>query len=188
MALVYSHKRLDNNQIFYVGIELDSDKKQIGKRPYKKQGKSKIWNNIVNKTDYIVEILLNNISNQEAVEVEKYLIKYYGRINLKTGTLANLTDGGEGITGFKHSKKTLLKMKKSATGRTWSNDFKLKLSLIHKGKRSKNLEKKVIDTSTGIIYDSVTILAREKNILKSTLTNKLNGHRSNNTTYKYYLQ
>ena len=59
MALVYRHRRLDNFTIFYVGIELDSiNKTKLGKRPYIKQGKSKWWKNITNKTEYIVEVVL----------------------------------------------------------------------------------------------------------------------------------
>jgi hypothetical protein len=42
----------------------------------------------------------------DALKVEIELIKLYGRRNNKTGILTNLTDGGEGSSGFKHSEDT----------------------------------------------------------------------------------
>jgi hypothetical protein len=35
---------------------------------------------------------------QDALEAEKFLIGFYGRANIGTGCLRNLTDGGEGIS------------------------------------------------------------------------------------------
>ena len=57
--IVYRHIRLDNNKVFYVGIGNE-------KRPYSKHGRNKHWNNIVNKTDYFVEIIAKNISLEDA--------------------------------------------------------------------------------------------------------------------------
>ena len=38
-------------------------------------------------------------SEQDAFEAEKFLIVYYGREDLGTGCLLNMTDGGEGFSG-----------------------------------------------------------------------------------------
>jgi hypothetical protein len=38
-----------------------------------------------------------------ALEAEKFLIAYYGRKDIGTGCLRNLTNGGEGISGYKYS-------------------------------------------------------------------------------------
>src|ERR1017187_5910233 len=45
-----------------------------------------------------VVIIRNHLSEQEAFEIEKALIKAIGRGN--DGPLANLTDGGEGVSGL----------------------------------------------------------------------------------------
>ncbi len=45
-------------------------------------------------------------SETEAFEAEKFLIAYYGRKDLKTGVLRNLTDGGEGCSGAIRSAET----------------------------------------------------------------------------------
>ncbi len=44
-------------------------------------------------------IIQEHPSEEDAFVVEKFLISYYGRIDLNTGCLRNRTDGGEGYTG-----------------------------------------------------------------------------------------
>ncbi len=90
MAIVYRHRRLDTFQVFYVGV--GSNKK----RAYEKFGRNNLWKKVVEKAGYIVEIIAEGISKEEALELEILLISIYGRKNLETGILANLTDGGEG--------------------------------------------------------------------------------------------
>ncbi len=45
-------------------------------------------------------------SEQDALFAEMFLIAAYGRMDQHTGCLANLTDGGEGPVGMKHSLET----------------------------------------------------------------------------------
>lgn len=96
MAYVYKHVRLDKNEIFYVGI---GEGKNYS-RSKNKTGRNKIWKRIVSKTEYLVEIIHDNIPYQEALKIEEQLIKFYGRLDLGTGPLANLTDGGQGTPGI----------------------------------------------------------------------------------------
>lgn len=90
MAIVYRHIRLDKNMPFYIGIG------KTEKRAYQKCFRNNIWNQIISKTNYDIEILFDNLSWEQACEKEKEFIKLYGRIDLKTGILANQTDGGDG--------------------------------------------------------------------------------------------
>jgi hypothetical protein len=53
-----------------------------------------------------------------AFAFERYLVDFYGRKDLGTGILRNLTDGGEGASGCKPSETTRLKMRTSALGKT----------------------------------------------------------------------
>lgn len=105
MAYVYKHIRLDSGETFYVGIGNDKNYK----RANKKYQRTKIWHNIVKKAGYKVEIIFDNITWEEACQKEIELIEYYGRRDNGSGTLVNMTDGGEGIPGFKHSKESILK-------------------------------------------------------------------------------
>jgi hypothetical protein len=55
----------------------------------------------------IEKITENDLSHEEAAGLEMSLIAEYGRINNKTGSLCNFTDGGEGTIGYKHRNDTL---------------------------------------------------------------------------------
>ena len=56
-----------------------------------------------------------NLTESEAKDLERELIKQYGRRNNNTGTLTNLTDGGDGKTGHCHSPASKLKISKAPT-------------------------------------------------------------------------
>lgn len=152
MAYVYRHIRLDKNEPFYIGIATHI------KRAYEKnQRKNKIWKSIVAKTEYDIEILFDDLTREQALDKEIELISLYGRIDKKTGTLANLTDGGEGFQGIcnkgrKASEETKAKLREAAKkkkprsrecyektaaalrGRPKSEEHKRKLSEYFKGK------------------------------------------------------
>jgi hypothetical protein len=92
MAIVYIHKRKDTGQIFYVGI----GKKES--RAYTNWGRNNYWKDLVGKIEYSIEIIKNNISWEEACQIEKELIKSIGRKDMDLGPLVNKTNGGEGIS------------------------------------------------------------------------------------------
>ena len=144
MAYVYRHIRLDKNEPFYIGIGK-------GTRSSWKYGRNPIWKNISNKTEYDVEILFDDVSWDFACKKEIEFIKLYGRIDLKTGVLANMTDGGEGGKNF--SIETLLKISEASKkrvgywrGKNMSEETKKKLSETKTGKPNyKSRGKKVSD-------------------------------------------
>jgi len=93
MAYVYRHIRNDKNEPFYIGIGSDL----TYKRANEKTRRNNIWKSIINKTNYNIEILFDNISINESKLKEIEFIKLYGRIDLGTGSLTNMTSGGDGI-------------------------------------------------------------------------------------------
>lgn len=101
MAYLYRHIRLDKNEPFYIGI--GSDEKGQYERAYSKESRTKYWHSIVTKAGYEIEIILDELTWEEACQKETEFIKLHGRKDLKEGTLINMTDGGEGTPGFKHS-------------------------------------------------------------------------------------
>jgi len=111
MAILYRHIRLDTGQPFYIGIG-----KNLA-RAYQQYKRTSYWKRIIEKYNYEVEILFDDLTYEEACEKEKEFIKLYGRIDNDTGILVNLTDGGEGSVGFKHSKEALIKIGEKSKGR-----------------------------------------------------------------------
>jgi hypothetical protein len=90
MAIVYQHRRKDTNEVFYIGIA------SVDTRPYSKQDRNKYWKNIVNAFGYEVDILINGCTWEQACEIEKGMIADYGRRDLGTGKLVNMSEGGVG--------------------------------------------------------------------------------------------
>ena len=124
MAYLYRHIRLDTNQPFYIGI---SGKDDNYCRASIKRGRNELWKRIASKTKYEIEILLDNLTENEAKLKEVEFIKLYGRIDLQTGTLANLTDGGDGV--LNENTKSLMRQKisKSSIGKKMSEEAKKKM-------------------------------------------------------------
>ena len=174
---VYRHRRVDTNKVFYVGIGNDY-------RPYNQHNRNKWWYNIINKTDYIVEILAKNLTLDDAKELEILLIKEYGRKDINSGILTNLTDGGEGNQGWSPSIETREKMRQNNLGKTMLEKSREKCRIAGK-KGSEAWMKKVICTKTGQTWNSITDCANFLNIKNKTLSMYLNGKRKNITTIIY---
>lgn len=182
---VYRHRRLDTNEVFYVGIG-------NLKRPYNTYHRSNFWKKIINKTKYKVEILAKNLSVEKAIDLEKLLISEYGRLNLKTGTLCNLTDGGDGLVNSIRTKEWINKISKSLTGRKLSKSHKQKLSNAKKGTIGNNQtnykldnRKKVINMITKKVYSSAKEASGYSNFSYSAFRAQLNGQNKNKTQFKY---
>lgn len=106
MAYLYRHIRADKDEPFYVGIGSDD----VFKRAYEKNNRNRHWRNIVKNTPYNVEIIVEGLTWKEACEKEKEFVSLYGRTDLGSGSLCNLTEGGEGTVGMKHTDETKKKI------------------------------------------------------------------------------
>jgi hypothetical protein len=146
MAYVYRHIRLDKNEPFYIGIGSDS----TYRRANNKTCRNSYWKNIVNKTDYRIDILLDDLTWDEACDKEREFISLYGRLNTQTGTLCNLTDGGDGMLGYKHNAEWLVKLSEMRKSFKYSNESKLKMSESKRGKKvSDDVRKKMSERISG---------------------------------------
>jgi hypothetical protein len=128
----YAYLREDRTP-YYIG-------KGKGRRLYKK-GKGEVGK----PTDKSRIIYLKqNITEDEAIKHEIYMIAVFGRKDLGTGILRNKTNGGDGVSGmigkppWNKGKKgcfneeTLMKMRKSIKS-AWTEDLKMKMSIQKKG-------------------------------------------------------
>lgn len=176
---IYRHVK-PCSETFYIGIG-------NLKRPYEKRHRNNIWLKTIKKyPNYFIEILKTSNNLKELKELEIILIDYYGRKCNNTGVLCNITLGGEGAFGLKHSEKSKLEMSKKRKGmKAWNKNKKL--SIIHKNnlKLNSSQAKKVINIETKEIYTSGAECARINNFNYVTLQQQLSGIRKNKTKFKF---
>lgn len=138
---VYAYLRKADLTPYYIG-------KGKGYRAWAKQHAVKIPSD----SDRIV-IVESNLSNVGALAIERRLIKWYGRKDLGTGILRNLSDGGDGSPNMPPSEKRKLACIKANKDRIWTEQSKNKLRLHNLGrtqspesnkKRSQTLKGRVL--------------------------------------------
>lgn len=130
MAYLYRHIRLDKNEPFYIGIGSDDKYQRANSKTHRNQH----WLSIVNKTEYKVDILIDDISYDYAKEKEIEFIDIYKRTEDK-GTLCNITKGGDGALGLKHTEEARRKMGDPNKGKVISEGHKKIISEFHTGKK-----------------------------------------------------
>lgn len=125
----YLHARPDTSDafgVFYIGkgyrgrIRDFAHRNQHHRNIVAKYGRENILMGQVNCSD-----------EATAIALEQGLIKCLRRMGV---SLANVTAGGEGLTGHRHTEETKAKMRKAATGRAKSEETKAKLRAANLGK------------------------------------------------------
>jgi hypothetical protein len=135
---VYQHITNDESLPFYIGI----GKKKNYSRAKTKFDRNQFWSNIVNKHGFKHIILYENISYEEACKLEIELIAKYGRRDLGTGCLCNLTNGGEGKSGISEEERLVRSNRFSGEN---NPNYGKKMSDVQKQKISNTLkENKII--------------------------------------------
>ena len=170
--IVYRHRRLDTNEVFYIGIG------KTKQRAYSKHQRNPHWHNIVNKYGYSVEIVTACDTWEEACQIEQYLIKYYGRKDLGLGTLVNMTDGGDGTLNYTHSEEHINNI--CGSGNPF---FNKKHSKETKEILKEKLGFKVINISNGKIYKTIKEASEDLGIDYSWTKKKLRQGTYKNLKY-----
>lgn len=109
---IYRHIRPDKNVPFYIGRGANYADRSIYRRSKSLKGRNYIWKSIVakNNNNYYIDIMYETDHLDEILKKEIEFISLYGKIIDNNGTLCNLTNGGDGSLGLKHTEETKNKM------------------------------------------------------------------------------
>ena len=138
--------------------------KGVGHRQYPPQDRSRI-------------ILFPQASESAAFALECALIRFFGRKDIATGCLRNVTVGGEGTSGYRHTNVAKQRMSikrignRHGVGAVRTSEFKLNLAIMHQGRTwsAESLAKRVATRRAGRGF---TMSAESK--AKESLTKFLN--------------
>jgi hypothetical protein len=134
----YAYLREDGTP-YYIG-------KGKGNRAYKKSGREV---KLPRDKSRII-FLKQNLTEEKAFRHEKYIIAVFGRKDLETGILRNMTNGGEGISGYVMKEEQKLKLSEKATGRIMSKNARLQMSISQIGrKHPEEVKKKISQKQLG---------------------------------------
>lgn len=146
----YAYLREDKTP-YYIG-------KGQGKRIY-----SKLKNIKLPRDKSRIIFLKQNLTEEEAFKHEKYMIAVFGRKDLGTGILHNKTNGGDGISGYKHTEKIKKKMSQRMKGNKNTLGFK----------HSKEFKRKMSERLIGNNYSKGNIISEER---KKQISERMKGN------------
>lgn len=184
---VYRHIRKDTRKPFYIGLG-KKYKKFSNTMPseYKRAfsfRRSKHWKNIVNKAGYWVDIMMEDLTKEEAISKEVEFIKLYGRSDIGDGLLCNMTDGGD-ISGSlppEIEKERRRKISIYSRKRTWTEETKRKISESKK----KHVIQMDLEGNELNRFDSVTDAANAIGLTISAISKATNSEKYTAGGYKW---
>lgn len=143
MFYLYRHSCEINGETipFYIGIGKRERYYTSYQREYRRAfcfiKRSRTWTGFVRnkKVNVIVEILFESDSHEFIKQKEKEFIKLYGRKNQGTGTLINLTDGGDGSLGYIPTEESRRKNSLAKKGKRLPLEVRQKIALANRGKK-----------------------------------------------------
>jgi len=170
---VYEHTRNDTNQIFYVG------KGKVGNgRCNSKHNRNRYWHNIVNKTGFTVRKIAEGLTEELSKLKEIERIQELRELGFK---LCNLTDGGDGTSGYKHSEETLVRMRAANSNPSAETRARMSVSALAKPPVTKETKARIsIAKSYPSPETRVRLSAAQKGKKKTTETKKKIGKSNSN--------
>lgn len=123
------------------------------------------------KNNFTLEIVELCETSEILKEREKYWIAFYNSTDRSIGY--NMTEGGDGTFGRKHSEETKEKIRQKALGRKISEETRKKMSNSHKVNYSDSQRKAVAESNARrakpvLVYDLDMNLLKEFKSLKET--------------------
>lgn len=142
---VYLHLRKSDGRVFYVG-------KGKGNRAWNlKHRTNPHWQRVFRKHGCEVVLVCQGLPEVCALSMEKALIGVY------RSSLCNMTDGGEGASGYVHTPDGRAKMSAAWEGRIVTEEWRSNMSKARKGKpHSPEHVRKQADAQKGKVYSEET--------------------------------
>jgi len=159
----YVYGYFDKNEIpFYIGMgkgrRITAHLKESVRKKYRKKlfFYNKLEKIIKTRENFSYRKIKTNLTINEAKIVERFLIKSIGRRDLKNGPLCNLTDGGEGHSGYKRSEESKKAAGDRLRGKKLSKEHKEKISRAGRGRKvSEETRLKISKSQKGVLKGPV---------------------------------
>ncbi len=195
--LVYTLSDPETKIIYHIGM---GTKRRLKKTdPNERYGKCREWILSLRASGKrpVVDIIDSSNSRRVAFQLETKWIKFYRE---KGMPLTNETDGGLGVTGYKFSREHRQKLSarkmgnKNMAGKRHTTETKNKIREARKRQVVWNTglsgivghnNKRVIDISTGVVFDSAKEAAEAFSINPKTLRGQLTGAHKPKTNLRY---
>jgi hypothetical protein len=154
---VYEYIRTDNTP-YYIG-------KGRKNRAFTKQGHT-----VPLPPKDRIRFIAENLTDQEARDLEMELISKYGRKDIRIGILRNMTDGGEGSAGRLATDEQKRKIKEARAKQTTTEETRVKMRQAHTGRvHSEETKQKMSQSALGKTKSLETIQrikeARKKQVI-----------------------
>lgn len=187
---VYCHIRADNNSVFYVG-------KGVKHRINQSNRRSNYWKSIVSKAGGFQSIVIGqDLEERAALDLEVRVISEMRGAGCK---LCNMTNGGDGVSGYKHPPELREHLRqravgnKSRTGQKASAEERRRVSLAQMGKKHSDQTKKkmgirILCVTTGRIYDTQTEASKDLGLHSSSISMCCRGQLKQTGGYEFQYQ
>lgn len=191
---VYAHFRADayphkpdadpcdpSGGIFYIGKGTFRSPRKGEPRHRASVGRSAFWKRVVQKHGFVSVILFETNDEAEAFLWERRFIAFFGKRFDNSGSLVNITDGGEGTSGIKLSPETRANMSRARLGKKFTGKALEK----KRGATIAALGRPVLDIQSRETWPSASAAARARGIDISTTVACLSGRQRNFTSLRY---